>query len=108
MEEQNRFAQKDLVEIDGKRTMVPFTNIYDKGYRAKMVAWREGNQLVLQPVFAKSDRRFTRDETLQSGSVASDRGGNERGVNVSSSPKLMNDAWMTWAFQSNFMFAPVQ
>ena len=100
--------------------LLPFTNIYDKGYRAKMVAFRTGKQRVLQPVWAESDRRFGRDDTLLTASVASDRGGNERGVNVAkracfvsrgfgtnSSAEQLNDAWLTWAFQANFMFAPV-
>ena len=77
-------------------------------------------QLVLQPDFAESERRFNRSQTLRSASVASDRGGNERAVNVAkrswflkrgfqknSSAKRMNNAWMTWSFQSNFMYDPV-
>ncbi len=53
-------------------------------------------------------------------SVATDRGGNERGVNVckrawfvsrgflpNMSPKQLNDAWITSAYQANFMFNPV-
>ena len=100
--------------------LIPFTNIYDKGYRAKMVAFQTGEQLVVQPVWAKSDHRFGRNDTLLTASVASDRGGNERGVNVAkrawfvsrgfeenSSAKQLNNAWMTWAFQANFMFDPV-
>ena len=85
-----------------------------------MVAWKNGKQKVLQPDCANSDRRFNRIETLASASVASDRGGNERSVNVSKragyisrgfrpnmSPVRFNKAWRTWAFQSNFMFKPV-
>lgn len=103
-----------------KYEVVPFTNIYDKGYRAKMVAWRAGEQRVLQPVWADSDHRFTRDDTLLTASVATDRGANERAVNVckrswfvsrgymrNSCPKQLDDAWMTWSFQSNCMFNPV-
>ena len=53
------------------------------------------------------------------GSVATDHAGNERVVNVSKrawflrmgfaqnmSPSWMNDAWLTWSFQANFMFSP--
>ena len=72
------FANKDLVEVDGgsgKLSVLPFTNIYDKGYQAKMVVWKCGKQKVLQPECAESD-------TLLSASVALDHGGNERGVNV--------------------------
>ena len=121
LRDQEEFAKIDLVDIDGTLTVVVFTNIYDKGYRAKMVAWRAGKQLVLQPVWAESDKRFSRGQTLRTASVARDRGGNERAVNVckrawyisrgfqeNSSAKLLNNAWLTWAFQSNFMFAPVQ
>mmetsp|Transcript_40844 Transcript_40844/g.71807 ORF Transcript_40844/g.71807 Transcript_40844/m.71807 type:complete len:94 (+) Transcript_40844:2654-2935(+) len=35
-----------------------------------MVAWKTGKQQVLQPVWAESDRRFGRNETLLSASVA--------------------------------------
>ena len=55
---------------------------FAKGYRAKLVAHREGGQLVLQPDFAESDKRFSSSQTLRSASVATDRGGNERAVNV--------------------------
>ena len=85
-----------------------------------MIAWKTGKQRVLQPVWAESDWRFGRNEALLTGSVATDRAGNERAVNVSKrawflsrdfaqnmSPKQMNDAWLTWCFQANFMFNPV-
>ena len=97
-----------------------FLNICDKGYRAKLVAHREGGQLVLQPDFAESDKRFSSSQTLRSASVATDRGGNEQAVNVAkrawflkrgfqnhSRKKQMNDAWMTWSFQYNFMYDPI-
>ena len=116
IQEQEQYQNKDLVNGG----VVPFTNIYDKGYRAKMVAWRAGKQRVLQPVWADSDRRFTTDETLLTAAVATDRGANERAVNVckrswyvsrgfqqNACPKQLDDAWMTWSFQSNFMFHPV-
>jgi hypothetical protein len=123
LERQMNFANKDLVTVDGDRgklSVLPFTNVYDKGYRAKMVAWKCGKQKVLQPEWAESDKRFRRDQTLLSASVATDRGGNERAVNVckrawfvsrgflpNMSPKQLNDAWTTWSFQANFMFNPV-
>ena len=116
LKRQEEFANNDLVNGD----VLPFTNIYDKGYRAKMVAWKTGKQRVLQPVWAKSDQRFGRKETLLSASVASDRAGNERAVNVckkswflmrgftpAMKPQRINDAWTTWSFQANFMFNPV-
>ena len=71
-------------------------------------------QRVLQPDFAKSNKRFNRK------SVAMDRRCNECIVNASkrswyvkcgfqmdSSQNQMNNAWLTWSFQSNFMYAPV-
>lgn len=110
-------AKRSIRRVDLK--VVPFLNIYDKGYRAKMAALRNGKQQVLQPDWADSDRRFSRAETINSASVASDRGGNERSVNVSKRagfisrgfrpnmcPVRFNKAWRTWTFQSNFMFKP--
>ena len=67
------FQRKDLV---GNK-VIPFTNVYDKGYRAKLVAWRMGEQQVLQPVWAESDKRFSRDDTLLTAAVAHDHGSNE-------------------------------
>ncbi len=117
LKKQWRFQENDLVEIDGERRVVRFLNIYDKGYRAKMTAWENGKQLVLQPDFKESDKRFNRDQTISSASVASDRGGNERVVNVSkragliskgfvpnADPTRFNNVWLVWSFQANFMF----
>ena len=53
---QKQYTEIDLV--DSK--LVPFTNIYDKGYPARCIAWKEGQQLVLQPEWAESDKRFNR------------------------------------------------
>lgn len=116
LKRQQEFASNDLFQDE----VLPFTIIYDKGYRAKMIAWKTGKQQVLQPVWAESDKRFGRKQTLLSASVATDRAGNERAVNVckrawfvsrgfiqSMSPKRINDAWTTWSFQSNFMYNPV-
>ena len=51
MEEQEQFAEEDLVLINGVLMLLAFMNIYGKGYRAKAVAHRAGKQLVLQPDF---------------------------------------------------------
>ena len=115
LKEQETYQQSDLV--DDK--MVPFLNIYDKGYRAREVCRRHG-QLMAQPAFCKSDKRFTGSNTLYSASIASDRGGNERAVLVSkrsglikrdfktgADAKQLQDVWLTWGFQSNFMFKSV-
>lgn len=77
MQRQEEFTD-DLV--DGE--VLPFTIVLDEGYRTTQSSFHAGGQRVLQPVFAKSDRRFTRDETLCTASVATDRAGNERAVNV--------------------------
>ena len=125
LQKQEKFQNEDLIETETDNgwvvaEVVPFLNIYDKGYWAKMALWKNGNQHVLQPDWADSDRRFGWLETITSASVASDRGGNERSVNVSKRagyisrgflpnmcPIRFNKAWKTWAFQSNFMFQPV-
>ena len=75
---QKLFAESELVG----GLYIAFTNIYDKGYRAKKVAWRTGNQRVVQPEWAESDKKFRRKKTIISASVASDRSGNERAANV--------------------------
>ena len=116
LDEQWEFQKTDLV--DGE--VVPFTNIYDKGYRARAVCWRKGRQLTAQPIYAKSDQRFKGSDTLISASIASDRGGNERGVNISKrsgvikrgfktnmDTQMFQNIWITWAFQANFMYEPV-
>ena len=113
---QKGFAELDLV--DGKKK--PFTNIFDKGYRNRLVAWLAGEQLTLQPSFASSDRKFRRAETLSSAVIASDRSGNERAVRLTKMAGYINQglhhrqsmerldmAWKCWGFQINFMFNAV-
>ena len=75
--EQNEFANLDRKQGED---LIPFINIYDKGYRCTEDAFREGGQITWQPDFAKSDRQFKRNETLSSAAIATDRSGNERGV----------------------------
>ena len=114
--EQDDFSQSDIVE--GHH--IPFTNIFDKGYRSRLAAWRSGRQLTIQPNYAKSDQKFKAKETIQSASVATDRSANERAVKLSKrsgflkhglknngNPVRLDDAWLAWSFQINFMFAPV-
>ena len=97
-----------------------FTNILDKGYWCILAAWRAGRQLLLQPFFAKSDRKFLSWEVLLSGAVAHDRSGNERAVNRMKASGMIArgihqkqdlartaDLWIVWGFQCNFMFKPV-
>ena len=98
---------------------IPFTSTVDKVYRCIMAAWRAGKQLFLQP-FARSDRKFNTREVNRSSTVASDRSGNERAVNVAKragvlkrglrpneSSDAIADVWIAWGFQANFMYKPV-
>lgn len=113
LQAQAGFQKKDL--IDDK--IVPFTNVLDKGYRARAVNYNHGEQLTAQPVFGKSDQHFKGSETKYSASLASDRGANERGVNVSKRSGLIkrgfkpgmdaamfDDVWLSWGFMANFMY----
>ena len=116
LEKQRDFAMNDLVEDQH----IPGSNMLDKGYRIVRLAWSIGKQLCIQPPFASSDRKFTSDEMLVAASVAADRSGNERAVKLAkksgllkrglkprASPIRLNNAWMSWSFQVNFMYAPV-
>ena len=113
---QDKFSLTDLVN----EKHIPFTNILDKGYRVNLAAWRAGKQQVLQPTFARSDRKFTGRETIISADIAADRSGNERAVNrckesgfikrglhQCSDPITMDNVWLAWSFQTNFMFESV-
>ena len=106
-------------EADNSSTL-SFTNILDKGYRSVLAAWRKGGQLLLQPFFAKSDRKFSSKEVLLSGAVASDRSANERAVKRLKMALMISkgihpkedlddfaEQWISWGFQCNFMFNPV-
>ena len=66
-EEQEKFVE----EYDLKYSDVKFTNVADKGYRCRMAAWRSGRQLLLQPFFAKVDKKFSSKEVLHSAKIAS-------------------------------------
>jgi hypothetical protein len=54
------FQEKDKVTIDGEKRALPFLNIFNQGFKVKMAAWAEGQQLALKPDFAKSYRRFNK------------------------------------------------
>ena len=112
LEEQAAFQQNDL--CDGE--LLRFTNVYDKGYPARKICWEHG-QFTAQPIFGRSDERFTGRDTIYSASIASDRAGNERAVNVCKrsgviqrgfkpgmDAQMFQDVWITWGFQANFMF----
>ena len=69
LESQKEFQEKfDLLSV-----LLSFTNILDKGYCSVLAAWRASGQLLLQPFFAKSDRKFMSKEVLLSAAVATDR-----------------------------------
>ena len=60
---QEEFALSDLVVgEDGEKVVLPFTNIFDKGYRCILDASQAGKQQCEQPIFAKSDKHFTGDK----------------------------------------------
>ena len=114
LEDQQQFAKNDTSSEDHE----PFLNIFDKGFRNVLDARRCG-QRCLQPVFARSDEQFTRDETLHSACVAQiTRSGNERAVRLTKKSRfithrnndtpwdveLVCDEWLGWTFQINFMY----
>ena len=116
LEYQKCFAQSDLA--DGQ--LVTFTNVLDKGYRSTVAAWRSGSQLILQPDFASSDRKFKTSEVISSAAIATDRSGNERAVRLSKQSKRLKhgatghtdydrlaDTWVVWSFIANFMYSSV-
>ena len=85
-----------------------------------MESWKSNCQTALQSPSAKSDRRFDGKQTVFAGSVAHDRGGNERGVRVCKrcglvrkgflsgmSATRLNNAWRAFGFRANFMYEPV-
>ena len=111
--------QQHFQQADGG---VPFLNIVDRGYRITKAAWQR-NQLILQPIFSKSDAKFTTEDTLKSASIAADRSGNERSVrlcknahslihhgrNLKNSHEIERfcNLWLAHSFQVNFMFKNV-
>ena len=114
--EQDEFSKKDLVENEE----VPFTNVLDKGYRLVLAAWQTGNQLVLQPDYKKSDTKFSGQQVISSAIIAEDRSANERAVRLAKkcgylnrglqgnvNMKRMDNCWLAWGFQVNFMFERV-
>jgi DDE superfamily endonuclease len=97
-----------------------WNNVLDKGYRVGGAAWRVGNQFVLQPAFARSNKKFTTFETIRNSAIASDRGGNERAVRLAKMSGYLENAakpnvsfdtiaivWLCRSFQCNFMYHPV-
>ena len=115
-----RQQQEFIQTHDADAAEYPWINILDKGYRVVEAAWREGRQFVLQPTFAKADKKFTSREVIRSSTVASDRGGNERAVRLAKmcgylkhgtephqNMSMLGDAWLGWGFVCNFIYACV-
>ena len=115
---QKTYAEND--RVGPQNEYVPFTNVFDKGYRNRLAAWQTGQQLTLQPEFARSDRKFGRNATLTSAKIAADRAGNERAVRLTKMSGYVKsglenrqafvrlaDAWLSWGFQVNFMYDEV-
>jgi hypothetical protein len=83
-------------------------------------AWRKG-QYLLQPMFAVSNHHYTTEDILTlAATIAKDRAGNERDVNICKqsgvikhgllhhgSLAALDDTWLAWSFQANFMFCHV-
>lgn len=113
--------QKNYIPMyDSENKHINWMNILDKGYRVTSAAWRAGGQFILQPSFAKSDKKFSTLETLRSAAIAADRAANERAVRLSKmsgqlkagitgnkSLERLSDVWLTWSFQCNFLYKPV-
>ena len=113
-------AQRKFQEWDGGDK---FLNIVDHGYCVTKAAWQR-NQLILQPIFAKSDKKFTTKDTITSACVAADRSGNERSVRICKHAKVfkhystnihcskdieqLSDFWLAYSFQINFMYKNVK
>jgi hypothetical protein len=120
LEKSGLLSYQEQFQKDDPTSSISFTNILDKGYRCILAAWRTGGQLLLQPFFAKSDRKFSSREVLLSGAIASDRSVNERAVKRMKESGMIArgihqcqdlvqsaDLWLAWGFQCNFMFKPV-
>ena len=85
-----------------------------------MAGWLEGKQKVIQPPASRSDERFRDRTTVYAATVAHDRSGNKRAVNVCKRSAMMkrgfkvgmnpirfNAVWRGWAFRANFMYEAV-
>ena len=82
--------------------------------------WIQGRHEVEQPVFARSDCRFTGIEKLKSAYIATDISGNEiavkmakmfgslaRGLRYTGCLKRLDNIWLAWSFQCNFMLKSI-
>ena len=114
--EQDKFCEKDLV--NGEK--VPCSNVMDKGYRCGLKAHRTGKQKIHQPTFKRSGKLFSANDTIESAHTATNRSGNKSAIynekdsgyiqqvlTKTSSVSIINDVWMAWGFQDNFMYQPI-
>lgn len=112
--------EKYLQRYDVDNQHIKFHIMLDKGYRITSQAYEDGQQMVVQPNFAKSDERFSAFETMRSAAVAADRSGNERavkymklceyitaGLKAGEDSDRLCDVWLCWGFQTNFMYKAV-
>ena len=118
IKDQKIFAIKDKEE---HQEVNPFLMLLDKGYRITELAYRGGDgQMTMQPDYAKADAKFNRNEAIISATVATDTSGNERAVRLSkqyglidrgmkprSSFVRIDNVWLAWSFQCNFMYKNV-
>ena len=87
-------------------TLLELLTTYDKVYRDNAVAHRAGKQLVLRLAFAESGKHFNHIQTILSAFVATDRRGNERGVNVSKQSCGMSNGGFSRAQTVNRLMLP--
>ena len=86
-------------------------------YSCCLAKWKP---LILQPDFKKSNWRFHGLETISSAGVATDKSGNERqvksckmsgevthGLQPGGDLAHIDDAWLAYSFQANFMYMSV-
>ena len=122
LKEQHKFQENDLVFDDGDAMgrKVVFLILYNRGYRAKMAAYLEGKQEVVPSLASRSNERFRDRMTVYAATVAHNRSGNERSVNVCKrsamvkrgfkpgmNPIRFNAVWRGWAFRANFTYEAV-
>jgi hypothetical protein len=82
-----------------------------------IAAWRKGQYLLQLLMFARSDHHFTTEDILTLAAIAKDRAGNKSAVNICKqsgvikrglllhgSPAALDNTWLAWSFQANFMF----
>ena len=78
------------------------------------------NQFILEPIFSKTESKFTTIDRLRSASIAGDRSGNERAVRLCKNANIFRNYsttgqktadivrlynfWLTFSFQVNFMY----